>query len=335
MMNYLKVMDRNKLYAAFSILQTFILAVMNVLLLAGFHMGIRGYLVSYIAANLVLVVLLLTAGGIGKAYLRGAFDRHLAGQMLRYSSPLILNNVSWWVIHSSDKMMIEWMVDAAALGVFSVAAKIPALINVIISFFSQAWGIASTREMESGNDTKFYAQVFHAYQLVTCAVCIGFVSIVKIFMQFYVGAAFQDAWRYVPLLLASAVFSSAASYYGSMYKALKKSVNNMCTTLLAAGTNILVNYLFILRAGVWGAVIGTVVSYFLLAVVRAADVGRSIKMNIAWGRIAANWSIMMIQAVAVSMDFHVWTVSAAAAAGFIAINYRDAVRLTANKGGKK
>ena len=52
-MNYLKVKNRNSLYAAGGILQTLLLAVLNIILLTQFNLGVKGYLVSYIVAGIL------------------------------------------------------------------------------------------------------------------------------------------------------------------------------------------------------------------------------------------------------------------------------------------
>ena len=275
--SYLKATDQNKLYAVVNILQTLILAVLNVVLLVFVKMGVQGYLISMIAASAGAAAVVFLAGKLPAALKKARFRRDLLGQMLAFSAPLILNNVSWWAIHSSDKVMLELMIGSAALGVYTVATKIPSLINVIISIFSQAWNISAVKEVEGSNDTSFYSDVFYVYQFVVFGACIGIVSVVKPFMSIYVGEEFRDAWRYIPLLLLGASMSAIASYFGSLYAAMKKSVNNMLTTLSAALVNIAVNYVMIPKIGIMGAVMGTVAAYLMLAGVRLFDVRKFIE----------------------------------------------------------
>ena len=327
-MNYLKIIDRNKAYAAISILHTLVLALANVMLLAVRHWGIRGYVTAAVLGSATTAVLACIAGRVPAALREGKTDRRLLRDMVRYSAPLILNNISWWVIQSSDKFMIETMTGAAALGLYTAATKIPSLINVIISIFSQAWGISSVREYEHTNDKSFYSEVFVSYSVIGfgAAVCIN--TIVKPFMSIYVAREFREAWRFVPLLLASASFSAVASYFGSLYGALKKSTNNMFSTLSAAIINIIVNYVFILRMGAWGAIIGTVTAYVFLAMFRMIDVLRFIRFDPQWKQYLMNVTIVLVQAVLVSLDYHIWAVAAVSLALFAAVNRRTIVQLT-------
>jgi len=322
-LNYLKVKNQNKTYALLSVLQTGIMAGLNVWFLVYMHTGVQGYLMAYIIANVTIDVVAFIAGGMFGDLRKASLKHELFKEMVIYSTPLILNNVSWWVIHSSDKVMVEAIVGTVALGIYTVAAKIPSLINVFVTIFQQAWGISSVREIESTNDTSFYSSVFKVYSLLTSVACIFFVSIIKIFMQYYVGDEFQDAWRYVPLLLVSAVFAAVSSFYGSLYGALKKSVNNMVTTAIAAVINIVVNFIFIPTVGIWGAVIGTVVSYVVIAVVRMLDVERYIDISIDKGTFIINSVIVVVQAILVSLNIGNYIVSSVAIIICLVFNRND------------
>ena len=210
---YIKSVDKNKLYAAVNILQTMVMALFNVLLLVVWHTGVRGYLLSTIAASILASVVFFVFGGMGEALKEAHFRPELLKKMAAYSAPLILNNVSWWVIHSSDKVMIEWMIGASALGIYTVAAKIPALINVLISIFSQAWNISTVKEVEGDGDTGFYSNVFSMYQVLTFGAVIVLNGVINPFMSVYVGEAFEAAWQYIPTLLVAAAFSSVSAYF--------------------------------------------------------------------------------------------------------------------------
>ena len=324
---YLKAKGKNKIYALLSIIQTALMASLNVYFLVTRNMGIRGYLLAYIISEVAIDICLIVAADIFKDLRTARFDRDLFRRMIFFSSPLILNNVSWWVIQSSDKVMVEAMVSASALGIYTAAAKIPALINVMVNIFQQAWGISAVKEYESSNDKEYYSNVLRYLFLFVSGACIFFVGIMKLFMNHYVGKDFIDAWHYVPLLLVSAVFAGVAGYFGSMYGALKKSINNMFSTMTAAILNIIVNFALIPAMGIWGAVIGTFVAYLTIAFLRLYDVKRFIKIDICWPTFLSTILILIIQAVLVSMDYRIYLVSSAAAAVFFVINFKDITSL--------
>ncbi len=325
---YLKAKGKNKIYALLSIIQTALMASLNVYFLVYRSMGIRGYLLAYILSEISIDICLVISADIIKDLKTAHFNRDLFKRMILFSSPLILNNVSWWVIQSSDKVMVEAMVSAAALGIYTAAAKIPALINVMVTIFQQAWGISAVKEYESSNDRDYYSTVLRFLFLFIAGACIFFVAIMKVFMNHYVGKDFLDAWHYVPLLLVSAVFAGVAGYFGSMYSALKKSVNNMLSTATAAAVNILFNFLLIPSMGIWGAVIGTLIAYITIAFFRLFDVKRFVDIDIKWQTFLPTIVILILQAVAVSLDYHIYFCSTIAIVLYFAIDFKDILFLT-------
>ena len=326
---YLKAKNKNEFFTIISILQTLVLAVTNVVLLSSLHLGVKGYLSANNIALLFASILGFILGGLYKDLKIGEFDFALFKRMASFSIPLIFNNISWWVIHSSDKIMIEAMIGAGMLGLYTAATKIPSLINVIISIFTQAWGISSIREIEGDNNSTFFATVFNMYSTITFGAGIFFNSIIKYFMVIYVGEAFRESWKLTPLLLSAAVFYAVSSYYGSIYSAIQKTVNSMVTTIICAITNVIINFIFINIVGVWGAIIGTVSSYFVIAHIRMIDINRFINISIDYKKYMFNCFLLLAQAILITINFYVTFVSFITITCFVIINRKE-IKLIVN-----
>ncbi len=308
-LNYLKVKGKNKLFSLISVIQTLLLTGLNILLLVYIGIGVQGYLLSNIIANAAAALLVLILGELYKDWIIGKFDRNLAIQLIEYSAPLILNDISWWFIHSSDKIMIEWIISKDELGLYTVASKIPGLINTFVNIFSQAWGVSSIKEIESDNDSGYYSKVFRIYFFLAFGASILFMAIIKPFMAIYVGNEFKEAWQYVPLLLVAASFSAVSAFCGSMFGALKKSVECMWTTIIGAIANIILNYIFISLIGTWGAIVGTVCAFFIIAVIRVYRVDKYIHIDIKFRVLAVDIIVAIIEGVLVSFNWNIVLVS--------------------------
>lgn len=318
---YLKVRDKNKLFALFSVLQTLILASANILFLAVYKKGIEGYLLSNILSHVGTAVLCALFGGVLKDLFRAKLSFSLLRQMTLYSLPLIVNNISWWLIHSADKIMIEWRLGESELGVYTVATKIPALVNIAAQIFSQAWGISSIKEYDSSNDASFFSSTFKYYTFLVFLACILGITAVKPLMRIYVGKEYFGAWTLVPFLLAGAVFSAVSAYFSRIYSAMHKNKNVMLTTLLAAAVNIAGNFFLIGTAGTYGAAAATAVAYAVMAHIQMADVSRFLKFDKGLPRYFLSCSIIVGQAIAATLDWHIYIVSAATIIAFLCVNY--------------
>lgn len=322
-MNYLKVRERNKHYAIISIVQALLLCALNIYLLAYAHLGIRGYLYANIIAFLITDIIVIIMSKTPTSFCRGKFDKQLIIEMLRFSIPMIFTNISWWIINSSDKIMVEAMISAAAVGLYTVAAKIPSLINVMVNIFAQAWGISAVKEYEENNDSAFYTNIYEKYSLLVFGVCIIAVSIMKPFMTIYVGNDFRQAWVYVPLLLVSATFSAIGGFFATLSSTIKKTSINMVTTLIGAALNVFVNFMLIPIIGIWGAVVGTVVAYFVVNISRIVIVRKYISVDINKSKLILNIVLIIIHSIAVSADCYVLMTSCISCVLFVFINYKQ------------
>jgi len=322
--NYLKVKGLNFRFSIISIIQTLFLASLNVFFLVIFKWGMTGYILSNALTSLLTVFLAIVMGNVINDIKSSCFDKELLKKMVIYSAPLILNNLAWWIIQSSDKVMIELFVGASALGLYTVATRIPSLVNVVVSIFMQAWGISSTIEMDSTNDNQFYENVFNAFIVITFGAGIFINLLIKPFMSIYVGSEFFEAWKLTPILVVSAAaFSAVAAFYGALYAALKKSVNNMISTFIAAIINIVMNLVFIYLLGTIGAVFGTMISYLVLAIIRMLDVNRMMKMRIDYRVYFLNCILVIIDSVFITFDYFITIVSIITIAVFIFINIKE------------
>lgn len=298
----LKIKNNNKLYAVLSIFQALLLVLFNFILLVNFKFGIKGYLISTIAASGITAIFAFIGGKVYQDLFRSHRNQVLLKQMVLYSIPFIVNDVSWWLIHSSDKIMIEWFLGSSLLGLYTAASKIPSLINAVTAIFGQAWGIASIKEYDSSNDSNFYTNVFRAYIICMYGFCIFFVAITKPFMSIYIGRDFIESWHYVPLLLLAATIASISSFLGSLFGAVKKSGRLMSTTMLSAFVNIIINYIFIQLCGIWGAVIGTVTAYFIVAIARLLMLKKYVRFIYPYNLLIPLTIVALIEAVLIGLN---------------------------------
>lgn len=306
---YLKVKDQNKKYAVCSIIQAAMLAGFNILTLVFFKWGINGYLLSNILTHFFISIIAFLWGRLYKDLKIGSYKLDLMKVMIRYSLPFIATDISWFLIHSSDKYMIERMIGTAELGIYTAASKVPLMVSSVVSIFTQAWSISAVKEYETENDKQYYSNVFNYYIIINFGISIFLVSIIKPFMSVYVGADFSDSWHYVPLLIVATIFSSLAAFLGTFYSAIQKTTIIMWSTILAGIINVVLNYIFIDIIGIWGAIIGTVSAYFLLFIVRIKNISRYLQVYFNKGKLILFTLLVFIQALVISFEIELVFVS--------------------------
>ena len=273
--NFIKAVNKNKIYAYEVCLNTLILAVTSIVLIYVYQFGLLGYFYSQIISLFFSCCFLLFYSGLSfRNYNNIHLNKILGKKMLVYSMPMIANASFWWVINSSNRFFLNKYWGIAEIGLFAVAAKMPSLLTTLTGFFSQAWTIAATTEYDNEKDEGFYQRIYQVYSLVLFSVAIIVITCIKPLMFLLVGEAFKDAWKYVPYLIASGVFAAIASFFGAFYTAAYKNTNALLSTLFAAGVSILFNMFLIPNYGNMGASMSTFAVFFSVAVYRLLDTQR-------------------------------------------------------------
>lgn len=319
----LKIKGKNKQYAFIGIVHTLILAVSNIILIVCMKLGVKGYLLSNIMASLIIAIIYMFSLKIYKDILPLHINIGLLIEMIKYSFPLIFSGIAWWILHSSDKIMIELMIGPAVLGLYTAATKIPSLINLITGIFAQAWSLSSIREFETEKESNLYAKVFDALCFVIFGVGILLISVVKPFMNAYMGESFRTAWVLTPFLIFASVYYSIFSFVGVLYATVEKSINDMWSSLACAGLNIIVNFIAIKAVGVFGAVIGTVVAYFIFSIIRIVNVRKYILFQINTKLFVLYTILFFAEALSITKNRYVIQSSIIIVCAFMLISYKN------------
>ncbi|MBR6515661.1 MAG: oligosaccharide flippase family protein [Bacilli bacterium] len=307
--NYAKAIGKNKTYAIISIAYTAVLALLNIFFLLYEKRGIHGYLIANVLATIFAAMAYIFTCKIFFIHKIAKFNGYLLKKMLIYSLPLMIDGIIWWFIQSSNKLFIEFFLNSEILGLYTVAIKIPSLMYVVVTIFSQAWGISTIKEIDKENDALFYKNVFSVYSVLIVLICMGIILIIKPFMNFYVHESYFSSWKFIPLLLVSNAFLAISDFFGAFYNALKKTVNNMLISLLAAVLSVLFSLLFLNIIGLWAAILATFLAYFTIMCIRMLNIRKYVQIKINFWKFIFNLLILMTYSVLIILEFNTYVVS--------------------------
>ena len=258
----------SKLYASGGVINAIVLVVVNVILLVVFRGGVREYLLSFSIAYIFAGAFVFILAKEYRYIRFKAGDLKLLKSMLKYGLPSIPNMLAWWINTVSDRYIVMAACGAGAAGLYTVASKLPALINLVSTVFQQAWQYSTAKEIENEGRDKFFSEVFHVYApvcYIACGcliVCSPFIAKILFQKEFY------SAWRYVPFLLVAATVGCFSTFFGTFFNAVKKNMVLMNSTVVGALINIFLNLILIPKYGVMAATITTLISYIVVTVIR-------------------------------------------------------------------
>jgi O-antigen/teichoic acid export membrane protein len=278
--NYLRAKEKMLVFAISDIINTFTFASFGIILVAIFKKGVIGYLQAYLIAQLITNIFLFTAGKLYKEISFKEISFKYLKEMIKYSAPLVPNDLSWWIMNVSDRYLLIYFLGFAASGIYAVSYKFMTLISVLNGIFYQAWQVSAVKEYEKNDRDKFYTIVFNHLSTSLIAILIVFSIIMKPFVSVMVGSEFENAWLYLPFLLLGALFSAFSSFYGIGYIASKESKGAFTTSIFGALTNIAINILFIPIIGIQAAAISTMVAFLVIWLLRIKQTKKYFTINV-------------------------------------------------------
>ena len=296
-----------KLFAVDGIFSTLTTILFNILFLVVFKFGIVGYMFSIICSDILSVVFLMVVARLHRFINVRSLDFSVMRSMLKYAIPLIPNTVLWWITNVSDRYIVSWVWDESYTGLYAAAYKIPSLVILVSGIFMDAWQISAVTEEEGRN--RFYTKITSLYSAFLFVMASGVILFTRFVPHILFAEEYYEAWRYIPLLTITVVFTCLVNFLGSIYMVEKKSVRSLLTALLSAFINIALNLLWIPKYGVNGAAAATLVCYLVVFVVRLIDTRRYIRIDWQYTRLFIGTGIVLIQTVIMLKETPLWIVS--------------------------
>lgn len=278
---YVCAIGRTKLFAGQGILNTVICVTFNIIFLAGFNMGVEGYVLSILLGDLLSALFVFLYAKLYRAIQVRKISKSVMKELLRFCLPLVPSTVFWWVTSVSDRYMVAFMRSEAENGLYAVAYKIPTLLTYVVTIFNDAWKLSAVSDADNEKERAgFYSQIYKYYQSIMFMGGAALCFFSWIISRILFAEGFREAWIFVPILTVATVFTAFDTFLGSAYFTVKKTGMSFYTSLIGAVLNIVLNFLLIPNYGAMGASVATLASYFAVFIIRALTMKKFINFNL-------------------------------------------------------
>lgn len=238
-------------------------------------LDIQGVLIASFFSYLVAIIYLVIKNQITVRIME--FRWNVYYKLLKYSIPLIVNSVSWWIFNVSDRTIINVIMGLDYTGIYSIANKFPGIGMSLYSIFNMAWTETVSRYINKENEQRDFLMsiMTRVYGLFSTLVFAS-IAIMPLIFPVFVNQKYFDAYNQIPILFFSVLAYGVSAMYGALYIALKRTKRIAVTSFLAAFINIFINVVGIRKMGLYAASISTFVAYLGLAICRGKDIERSL-----------------------------------------------------------
>lgn len=296
---YLKGLERIKIIGWASVIRVITLIPLNCLLLLYLKLSVVGYYVSLIVSDIIVIIIYIYNLKKNKVVGNDEKNTTLKKEMIKYSKNFVLNSISWWINNASDKYILLLFYDLDITGIYSVAYKIPTIIEFVQAIYSQAWQISAIKEYNKKNSVEFFSNMYKIYNIIIIFTVCLILIFLKVISRILFAKEFFIAWKYVPFLLLAILFGALAGFLGSIYAANKDSKMYAKSTAIGAMTNIILNFLLIPSMAAHGAAVATCISYVIVWILRLIFMKKYMVLKINLKKDVTSYLLILVICISV------------------------------------
>jgi len=255
------------------------LAVTSALFRLGGNVALNLYFIVYLkmGARGMLWGELISSGGITifvsgyLLYQNGVhFNIRLLRRMLRFGLPFIPNIFAAALMHGADRSLLRpWWPSVAALGIYGLGYKFPFMLNTLLhGSFGQIWGASVMYDVAKQPDAPHTYAKITTYFMTLYILCQYTLSILApTVVRVLAAPEYFQAWHIIQIVSLGMCCYTIHQFFSIGAYIMGKTWYLPIAYIVAAITNISLNWYFLPRYGAIAAAWNTAITYALFSVV--------------------------------------------------------------------
>ncbi len=292
---YLRACEKSVFFISVSVLQLIARIGVSVLLLVFFGQGIKGILIGDLC-GVALAWLILTAYTVRFSGI--SIDIKKLKEIVRYSFPLALGSLSFLVIGTSDRYIMNSFIGVGTIGLYALAYRFGTIIQALYTEpFTKSYGPYRFSIMKRTDAGVFYSRVLTYFLFGYLFLGLGVSVLSKEVIGIMAAKPFWDSYSIVPIVvLASA--GGGCYYILQIGIYIQKKTRYVPQILFcSAAVNVLLNIILIPYLGATGAALAFLATNATTCVLTYLISQRLMPVTYEFGRILK----LALAAVAVYM----------------------------------
>ena len=261
---YYNAVENSFKFSLINIVYLILVLVLTIYFIVVLRWGIKGWLVAQTISYVIVITIFL------KEYLKYSvpnIDLSLLKEMLNYSIPIAFSLISSIVLSFGDRYVLNFLLGKASVGIYSLSVKLVNVIDIIvIQAFQLAYLPYAFRQFKTENFKSFHSRLttYLIFIIVSFALALSLYSkgLLRIFApsnpQYWQAVDYVAFLAFLKVIVVFRFMSTLSLHITKKTKIIPVVVT------FAALLNIVLNVLFIPRWGIYGAIVASFISSFLM-----------------------------------------------------------------------
>lgn len=274
----------NRIYAFSNFFSAAVTLMLNVIFLVVLRLNAMTMLWAYIIGPVAGGTVALVSKKMWRCFSFRQFSQARAKEYLKYAVPLVPNELSWWVVHASNRTIISAVLGVAVNGLIAVASKFSSIYTTIFGVFNTAWTEQCVLHFNEEGGKKYIAETTVTVTKLFVSVTVGIVAFMPFVFPVMVDSKYDAAYGLIPLYITAVFFNVLIGLISPIYLINNETGKVAASTFAAAVINIAVDVALVKYIGMYAAPISSLCAYLVISLWRLWDVERRY-LKIPFGKI--------------------------------------------------
>lgn len=278
-----RALQENHRYVIASIVGSCVLIITDIVLIIFRKLDFWGLSISYILSQFSIAIVIETKIHLLRQFKLSCVSKMTLNQMLSFSLPLVVNNVSLWLYSSGSRVIIKNYIGVTENGLYAFASK----FSIIISLISMVISMAVMEEAYSYKTIEDYKNKMSSLISIISKAYFGIIALAIPALYILYSIAFRqtgyyESVNYIFLLLLGALFTALSNNFGSAFHVTDNTRYIFLTTVVGAGVALGLSLALNKSFSVYGVLIGNAVGQFIMMLLRVIYANRKTGLSINW-----------------------------------------------------
>lgn len=241
-------------------------------------MGLMGRYYGALGVGFIFSVISL---GLLFKNTRMRIDWTMIKKGLAFSLPLVPSSIASIAMVSLDRIMLERFVSVSELGIYSVGAVLGTALIFVIRSFYQAIEPEIFQSLDYAGFEQRIVRLKNNFLYVLLFVGCLMIVFCKEVVAIMVSKEFYSCYKVIPVMVAASLFKGSEVLVGTTLCAIKKTMYEPLSVVLALIVNFIGNLILIPHFGIMGAAFASLIAFWTLLVLSVFWTNKFI--TIKWG----------------------------------------------------
>lgn len=258
-----RIQERAFAFVTVNIIKTLVQFIAIYTMIVYFKQGVLGNFYGRIIVSGVFFFIFLTVIIKNSSF---TYNSKLLSAGLKFSLPLLPGAFSYLLLGMADRLIMERFMPLSAIGIFSIAYTIAFSITVAIQGGYRAFEPVIFRVHGTDNAISSVKQVNNYFMsaVLILGLCICLFS--REVIYFMANERYRMAYLYIPGLVIGFCFNAQNLMYNTILTAERRTSLVAKATMYGAIICVIANIALIPYMGIWGAVVGNMISFLVMNV---------------------------------------------------------------------